>query len=61
MESPVAAIKNNLSVSKIVGFIIVALVVFAVLDVTGLTGWVLSPVSSFKAKFMSGGSSPDKG
>lgn len=51
MDSPIAAIKSNLSVGKIVGFIVLSLVVFAVLDFTGLTSWILYPVTTAKSKF----------
>jgi len=49
MESPVSTIKNNISLSKIMAFIVTAFVVFAIMDFAGLTNWVISPVSSFKA------------
>jgi len=51
MESPVNTIKNNVSVGKIIGFIILSLVVFAIADFTGLTDWILYPITSAKAKF----------
>lgn len=51
MDSPIAAVKANLSIGKIVGFLILSLAVFAVLDLTGLTAWILYPVTTAKAKF----------
>lgn len=48
---PASVIKSNLTPSKLVGFVVVALVVFAVLDLAGLTPWILYPVSNLKAKF----------
>lgn len=49
MESPVATIKNNITPGKIIAFAVTAIAVFAILDLAGLTNWVISPVSSFKA------------
>ena len=51
MENPVTTIKSNLSVGKIVGFLVLAFVVFFLLDVAGLTPWILSPYRSIRAKF----------
>jgi hypothetical protein len=53
MDNPVsvAAVKNSLSVGKIVAWTIAALVIFAIADATGITGWVLYPYSSVKNKF----------
>jgi hypothetical protein len=51
MENPIATVKSSLSVSKIVGFVVAALVVFALLDLAGLTTWILQPISTAKAKF----------
>jgi hypothetical protein len=51
MENPITTVKESLSVSKIVGFVVAALVVFALLDLAGLTTWILQPISTAKAKF----------
>jgi hypothetical protein len=49
MESPVATIKQNITPGKILAFAVTAIAVFAILDLAGLTQWVLAPVSTFKA------------
>jgi len=49
--NPLSEVKSNLSVSKIIGFLVVAAVVFAILDFAKLTNWILYPVSTAKAKF----------
>lgn len=48
MDNP---IKENVSVGKIVGFIVLSMVVFALADATGLTNWILYPYSTIKGKF----------
>jgi hypothetical protein len=48
MDNPVTIVKSNLTVGKVVGFIVLGIVVFAIGDLTGLTGWFLAPVTSFK-------------
>lgn len=49
--NPLAEVKNNISVSKIIGFVVVAAVTFAILDFLNATDWILYPVSKAKAKF----------
>jgi hypothetical protein len=51
MENPIAVVKSNLTVSKLVGFAVLAVAVFAVFDFAGLTNWILFPVTTAKAKF----------
>lgn len=51
MESPVTTIKNSLSVGRIVSFLAISLVVFAILDLLNVTNWILYPVSSAKAAY----------
>lgn len=51
MDNPITAVKQNVSISKILGFIILALVVFALFDAVGITPWILTPYSQIKAKF----------
>lgn len=50
--NPVSEIKSNLSVGKIIGWLVLAVVVLAIADAAGVTAWVLTPYSSFKAKFL---------
>jgi hypothetical protein len=54
MENPVSIVKSNLSVAKIVGFVVVGLAVFAILDAAKVTNWLLFPVTTAKAKFGKG-------
>ena len=49
MENPVSAIKQNITPGKIFAFAVTGLAAFAILDLAGLTSWVITPVSSFKA------------
>lgn len=58
MDNPVAVVKNNLTVSKLVGFIVVAIAVFAIAEVTGLTTWILQPVGTFRSKFLKPNAAP---
>jgi len=51
MDNPVATIKSNLTPGKLIGFTIVAFAVFAILDATNLTNWILYPVTTARAKF----------
>jgi len=51
MENPISAVKSNLTISKIVGFIVVAVAVFAIFDLAGLTPWILFPVTTARNKF----------
>lgn len=51
MENPVAIVKSNLSIGKILGWLILAWVVFAILDVLKVTPFILYPVTALKAKF----------
>jgi hypothetical protein len=53
MENPIVAAKSSLSIGKIIGLAVGLVVVFALLDFTGLTDWILYPVTSAKAKFSS--------
>lgn len=55
MESPITTIKSSLSVGKILGFIAVGILAFAILDLAGLTNWLLFPVSTAKKQFNKGG------
>lgn len=49
--NPLSEIKSNISVGKILAFVVTAVAVFAILDFLNLTQWVINPVSSAKAKF----------
>lgn len=51
MENPISTIKSNVSVAKIIGFVILSVVVFAILDFLNLTNWILYPVSQAKAAY----------
>ena len=49
--NPVAIVKSNLSLSKILGFAVLAVITFSILDLAGLTSWILFPVTTAKTKF----------
>jgi hypothetical protein len=51
MENPIAVVKSNVTLSKILGFAVLAIVVFAVAEVTGLTSFILAPVATIRSKF----------
>lgn len=50
-NNPVQIVKSNLSIGKILGFAFLGLVVFALLDLFGVTDWLLYPVSKAKQMF----------
>lgn len=53
MENPVSTVtnaaKSAFNVKFILGMIFGLLIVFAVLDFSGATPWILTPISKFKA------------
>jgi hypothetical protein len=51
MENPLATVKSSFSVSKILGFLVLSAIAFAILDVAGVTNWILYPVTTARAKF----------
>lgn len=51
MDNPIAVVKSNLSVGKVVGFLFLSLLMFAVFDVAGITDWILYPVTTARDKF----------
>jgi hypothetical protein len=51
MENP---IKAALNVSLILKTAVVVFVIFAVAEATGFTSWLLSPISSFKNRKVTG-------
>lgn len=51
MESPVTIVKSAISPTAILKGIVGVLVVFAVFDLLGWTGYLISPVTALKAKF----------
>lgn len=51
MESPANIVKSNLTIGKILGFAVCALALFAILDVLGVTQWIIAPVSTARAKY----------
>lgn len=52
---PIATVKQNLSIPKIVGGAIVLVAVLAIADAAGVTNWILFPVTTAKAKFAKSG------
>lgn len=50
--NPIVEVKNNVNIGKIVAWIAVGLVVFAILDAANFTDWLIYPVESFKTKFL---------
>ena len=51
MENPVSIVKSNITVGKVFGFFVAGVVVFALLDLAGLSQWLLFPVTTAKQKF----------
>lgn len=51
MENPIAAVKSGFSINKIIGVAVGFIIVAAILDLAGLTNWLLQPVSTARAKF----------
>jgi hypothetical protein len=51
MDSPAAIVKQSLNPGSIIKLLVGSLVVFAILDFANLTGYILYPVTSLKAKF----------
>lgn len=54
MDSPIAAAKSALNVGFIVKLIVGVIVINALLELTGLSGWIYAPVTTAKAKFGGG-------
>lgn len=48
---PINTVKNNLTPTKIIGGLIVTVAIFALADASGLTNWIVYPVTTAKAKF----------
>lgn len=51
MESPITIVKSSLNLSKITGFLAVGIFAFALLDLLGVTNWILFPVTTARSKF----------
>lgn len=50
-DSVATTVKSSFSVSKILGFVVVGVIAFAILDLAGLTNWLLFPVTTAKKQF----------
>ncbi len=50
MDNPVSIVKSQLNVGTILKTAVGLIVLFAILDLAGLTNWILFPVTTAKAK-----------
>lgn len=51
MEKPVQIIKSNLTAGRLLGFAVAGVAVFAILDLLGVTDYLLYPVSKAKQAY----------
>jgi len=51
MDSPAQVVKAAINPSSIIRFAVGSLVVFALLDLLGVTDWILFPVTTARQKF----------
>lgn len=51
VSAAVAVTKSNLSFGRVLGFMVAGVAAFAILDVFGVTDWLLYPVSKARAYY----------